>query len=175
MHRPSIWLMLVIVLASLLFLREPKLQQYDEGFLRWLLTNAPAPSGTVPLILVEIGRDAAGGKKVPEPAQRGDALSVSPVEFALFLQAALEFKPTVIAFESILQWRDRNKEQEQIFLDQAMHVPKMLVAAELTSTPDLDAPVAEIPGFSNVTGRRGALPEFSGIGRQPDEDTRLIS
>ena len=32
--------MLAIVLASLLFLREPRLQRYDETFLRWLLRNA---------------------------------------------------------------------------------------------------------------------------------------
>src|SRR5204863_506202 len=38
-----------------------------------------------------------------------------------------------------------------------------------------DAPVPEIPGFPNVTGRRGGLPEFSGINRQSDEDIRLIS
>jgi hypothetical protein len=74
-----------------------------------------------------------------------------------------------------LQWDDRRKDQEQIFVDQAMRVPKMVVAAELTPTPDLDAPVVEIQGFTQVTGRRGDLPTFSGISRQPDEDIRLIS
>lgn len=166
--------MLVILLASLLFLREPRLQRYDEGFLRWLLRNSPNPSGSVPLTVVEIGGDQMLQKKQADQQLSGRNMP-SPVELALFLQAALEFKPTVVAFESVLQWRDRNKDQEQIFLDQAMHVPKMLVAAELTATPDLDAPVVEIPSFPNVTGRRGALPEFSGISRQPDEDIRLLS
>jgi hypothetical protein len=175
MERPSIWLMLVIVLASLLFLREPRLQQYDEGFLRWLLTNSQPSGGTVPLTVVDIGREALPQKKQAEAQPRDGSTAVSPLEIALFLQAALEFKPTVVAFESILQWHDRNKEQEQIFLDQAMHVPKLMVAAELTATPDLDAPVPEIPAFPNVTGRRGGLPEFSGISRQPDEDIRVIS
>src|SRR4051794_2713534 len=126
MQRPSIWLMLVIILASLLFLREPKLQAYDEGFLRWLLINAPYQRQSVPLTVVEIGRDASQ-KKPGTPAQPGEGRSVSPVELALFLQAALEFKPTVVAFESLLQWRERDKEQGQVFLDQAMHVPKMMV------------------------------------------------
>jgi hypothetical protein len=45
----------------------------------------------------------------------------------------------------------------------------------LTATPDPDAPVAEISGFANVTGRRGDLPTFSGIEHQPDEDVRTLS
>jgi hypothetical protein len=164
--------MLAIVLASLLFLREPRLQRYDEGFLRWLLRNSRPTGGVIPLTIVDIGGDAADKKK-PETEQRA-IKKASPLEYALFLQAALEFKPTVIAFESILQWGERNKDQEQIFVDQAMRVPKLLVAAELTAAPDLDAPIVEIPGFTRVTGRRGDLPTFSGIARQADEDIRLL-
>ena len=165
--------MLAIVLASLLFLREPRLQRYDEGFLRWLLQNSRPTGGIVPLTIVEIGKGTEEQKKGAEP----DAASkeISPLEYALFLQAALEFKPTVVAFESVLQWTARNKDQEQIFVDQAMRVPKLLAAGELTAVPDLDAPVVEIPGFTQVTGKRGDLATFSGIGRQPDEDIRLIS
>ncbi len=169
MERPSIWLMLAIVLASLLFLREPRLQRYDERFLRWLLRNSPPHVATIPLTVVELGTDPLVNK---EGAAK---TTVTPLEFSLFLQGALEFKPTVVAFEPVLQFRESSKDQEQIFVDQAMHVPKLLVAAELTDTPDLDAPVTEIPGFTQVTGRRGDLPVFSGVARQPDEDIRLIS
>jgi hypothetical protein len=174
MERPSIWLMLAIVLASLLFLRDPRLQRYDEGFLHWLLTNSRPVGGSVPLTIVEIGKDAEKQKK-GEAEPRSASKEVSPLEYALFLQAALEFKPTVVALEPILQWTARNKDQEQIFVDQAMRVPKLLAAAELTAIPDLDAPVVEIPGFTQVTGKRGDLAIFSGISRQPDEDIRLIS
>lgn len=175
MQRPSIWLMLVILLACFFFLREPRLQQYDETFLRWLLKNSPQMGSMLPLTVVEIGRDPMVPKKQTDPT-KGDASSpISPIEFALFLQAALEFKPTVVAFQSILQWSERDKDQEQIFVDQAMRVPKMLVGAELTSTPDLDAPFIELPAFKQVTGRRGDLPAFSGISRQPGEDLRLVS
>ena len=175
MERPSIWLMLVIVLASLLFLREPRFQRYDEGFLRWLLRNSRPIGGAVPLTIVDISRDAAADKKKPDAEKRPATGPTSPIEFALFLQGVLEFKPTVVAFEPVLQWEERNKDQAQIFVDLAMRVPKLLAAAELTATPDLDAPVVEIPGFSHVTGRRGDLATFSGIARQPDEDIRLIS
>ncbi len=164
--------MLAIVLASLLFLREPRLQRYDEVFLRWLLRNSRPTGGSIPLTVVDIGGviDPTTGKS----EQRPNGV-FTPVEFALFLQAALEFKPTVVAFEPILQWDNTGKEQEQILVDQAMRVPKLLLAAELTATPDPDAPVVEIPGFSQVNGRRGDLPVYSGMSRQADEDLRLIS
>jgi hypothetical protein len=56
-----------------------------------------------------------------------------------------------------------------------MRVPKLLLGAELTASPDPDAPVPEIAGFSHVNGRRGDLPEFSGIEHQPSEDVRVLS
>src|SRR3954469_5329439 len=155
MERPSVWLMLAIVLASLLFLREPRLQAYDEIFLRWLLTNSQPHVAVVPLTVVDIGRD---DKSDPKTAAKTTttppkATATSPLEYSLFLQAAMEFKPTVIAFEPVLQWSERIHDQEQIFVDQAMRVPKLLAGVELTATPDLDAPVIEIPGFTQVTGR----------------------
>jgi hypothetical protein len=97
------------------------------------------------------------------------------MEFALFLQSVLEFQPTVVAFENVLKWRETEKDQEQVFIDQAMRVPRLLLAAELTTTPDPDAPGPEIAGFTQVTGKRGDLVEFSGIGRQPNEEMRLIA
>jgi len=159
MERPSIWVLVVVLLLGVLFLREPRLQRSEEVFLRWLLTNSPPASASAPLTMVEVG---------------GDRI-ISPLEFALFLQGVLEFKPTVVAIEPVLQWGDANKDQEQIFIDQAMRVPKLLLGAELTATPDPDAPVPEISGFMHVTGQRGNLVEFSGIERQPSEDVRLIS
>ena len=161
MERPSIWLMLAIILASLLFLREPRLQKLDEIYLRWLLHNARPVTARIPLTIVDVG---APNEPLP-----------TPLEFSLFTQAALEFKPTIVAFEPVLQWPESNPEQDQIFIDQAMRIPKLLVAAELTATADPDAPAVDIAGFTNVTGRRGDLPAFSGIGEQPAEDIRLLS
>src|SRR6202171_2508467 len=180
MHRPSIWLLLVILLASILFVREPRLQRFDENFLRWLIKNSQPSGAAVPLTVVDLGTGTLlqPDETETDPTEnflRGSSKTISPLEFALFLQAALEFKPTVIAFGPVLRWRARDKDQEQVFLDQAMRVPKLLLGAELTTSPDPDAPVPEIPGFTQVTGRRGDIPEFSGIGQQPDEDLRFIS
>lgn len=179
MQRPSLFLMLVVLLLGLLFLREPRLQQNEDGFLRWLLLNS-SPSGPLaPMTVVEIGNDPLlapdTGKVLPANTRRVVASTVSPLEFALFLQAALEFKPSVIAFENVLKWRERDNNQEQVFIDQAMRVPRLLLGAELTATPEPDAPGPEIAGFTHVTGKRGELMEFSGVSRQPGEDARLIS
>jgi CHASE2 domain len=159
MERPSIWVLLVVLLLGILFLREPRFQHSEDIFLRWLLKYSQLPKKPVPLTVVDIGRDG----------------NVPPLDFALFLQGVLEFKPTTIAVEPVLEWGERNKDQEQIFIDLAMRVPKLLLGAELTATPDPDAPIAEIPGFTHVTGRRGDLPAFSGIEHQPSEDVRIIS
>lgn len=180
MERPTLWLMVVVLLLGLLFLREPRLQRCDEIFLHWLLKNSQLRNARVPLTIVEVGRAAVSQKDDAEigPTERflrGAGSANSPLESALFLQAALEFKPTVVAFEQVLQWPERARDEEQIFVDQAMRVPKLLLSAELTATPDPDAPVPEIAGFPQVTGKRGDLVEFSGIGRQPSEDVRLIS
>jgi CHASE2 domain len=174
MQRPSLWPLLVVLLLGLLFLREPRFQRFEEVFLRWLERNSLPSGGPVPLTVVEIGGELAP-QKSRKPLTSGRSKNTLPLDLALFLQGILDFKPTIVAIEPILDWSEREKEQEQIFIDQAMLVPKLLLGAELTATPDPDAPVPEIPGFAQVTGRRGDIPEFSGIARQPNEDVRIIS
>jgi hypothetical protein len=185
MQRPpfGLWfqvlLMLVVLLLGLLFLREPRLQRREEFFLRWLLKNSDPHGPAASLTVVDVGHDPS---MEHDPAREGDenpvrtgGNTVSPMEFALFLQSVLAFQPTVVAFENILKWRETEREQEQLFIDQAMRVPRLLLAAELTATPDPDAPGPEIPGFTQVTGKRGDLIEYSGVGRQPNEELRLIA
>ncbi len=176
MQRPTIWISLVVLLLGVVYLREPRLEQTEEFFLRWLLRNSEPRGPLAPLTVVEIGHDAVLDRdplmelSSPHPGGSG----VSPLEFALFLQSVLDFQPTVVAFENVLRWRERDKDQEQVLIDQAMKVPRLLLAAELTKTADPDAPSQEIPAFIQVTGKRGDLVEFSGIGRQPSEEMSLI-
>ena len=171
--------MLVVLLLGLLLLREPRFQTWDDLYLRWLLKHSQPHGPQVPLTVVEIGRDPLMDARTSDEAAPAtppsSGIAISPLEFALFLQALLEFQPEVVAFENILRWRDRDKDQEQVFLDQAMRVPKLLVAAELTANPDPDDPGPEIRPFTDVKGKRGDLVEFSGVSRQPSEDMRLVS
>lgn len=159
MERPSALVVIVVLLLGVLFLFEPRFQRSEEIFLRWLLRYSQPAVKTVPTTIIEVGQEN------PPP----------PLETALLLQGLLGFKPTVVAIEPILQWSEGSKDQEQIFMDQAMRVPKLLLGAELTSSSDPDAPPAEIAGFTHVTGGRGDLPEFSGIEHQPSEDVRVLS
>ncbi|HST29945.1 MAG TPA: hypothetical protein VLK27_03810 [Chthoniobacterales bacterium] len=159
MERPSIFVIIAVLLLGVLFLFEPRFQRSEEIFLRWLLRHSQPAIKSMPLTIVEVG------KENPPP----------PLETALLLQGLLQFKPTVVGVEPILQWGEGNKDQEQIFIDQAMRVPKLMLGAELTPSSDPDAPPAEITGFTHVTGRRGDLPEFSGIEHQPSEDVRVLS
>jgi hypothetical protein len=173
------WFTLVILLLGILFLREARWQKSEEVFLRWLLKNAEPRGPVASLTVVEIGADQSQDNAPSELAPLGtsqrNTVTLAPFEMALFLKAALDFQPGLIAFENVLKWRERDKDQEQMFIDQAMRVPKLLLAAELTATPDPDAPGPELPGFSQVSGRRADLAEYSGISRQPVEDMRLIS
>jgi hypothetical protein len=179
MQRPSLWLMIVVLLAGILFLREPRLEKSEDVFLRWLLNNASLSGPNAPLTVVEVGHEQLLGpdelnKQAAPPVHVGPS-AVSPLEFALFLQAAIDFRPAVIAFENILKWRERDRDQEQVFIDQAMRAPRLLLGAELTTSPEPDNPGPDIAGFTQVEGKRGDLVEFTGISRQPEEDLRLIS
>src|SRR5215213_1387651 len=122
MRRNSALLMLVLLLLGVVLVREPRLALAEDWFLGWLLRHTQIEASPVPLTVVDIAQDSfrdpqgieTGGT---ERATRG--IAVSPLEFALFLQSVLDFKPDVVAFENVLRWRDRDKDQEQIFLDQA--------------------------------------------------------
>ncbi|MDQ3199693.1 MAG: CHASE2 domain-containing protein [Verrucomicrobiota bacterium] len=180
MRRPSPWLILVVILLGALILREPRLRQLEDVFLNWFMQHAETGLPQAPITLVEIGRDDFQRMTPPEvakPLPKGEAArrSLSPLEFALFLQAVLSFKPTVVALEPIVVWRDRDKLQEQVFIDQAMRVPKLLVAVELGGKGPHDPSPDDLPTLSNVAGTRGNLAEFTGVSRQPDDDIRLIS
>jgi hypothetical protein len=180
MRRPSPWLILVVILLGAIILREPRLQRVEDIFRGWFMEHAEGVLPPAPVTLVEIGRDdflrlMPQEEAKPLPAGEAGRRSLSPLEFALFLQAVLEFQPTVIGLEPIVIWRDRDKMQEQVFIDQAMRVPKLLVAVELGAKGSNDLAPDDVAAFSNVTGSRGNLATFAGVNRQPDDDIRLIS
>jgi hypothetical protein len=160
MSRPSLRLPLIVLLFGLLFFLAPPLERSEEIFLRWLVRNSAAPSVPVPLTIVEI----SDSHSLP-----------APTEVALFLQAALEFKPAVIAFEPVLKWTGNEKDEEQILIDQAMRVPKLLLGAELAPPPYTNEQRAEISGFDRISGSRDKLAKFSGVAWQPEDDLLLIS
>ena len=184
MRRPSAWLILVVILLGAFILREPRLQEVEDLFLSWFMQQSQPLLPAAPVTLVEISR--ADIQRMPAPLAPNDQTPqpdkdklegrfLAPLEYALFLQAVIEFQPAVVAIEPIVLWRDRDKEQEQIFIDQAMRVPKLLVGIELGAKGPRDLSPEDVPSFSQVSGERGRLTEFAGVSRQPDDDIRLIS
>ncbi len=180
MRRPSPWLICVVILLGALILREPRSQKIEDVFFSWFMEHSEPVLPPAPVTVVEIGREdfrRMTPVKATTSLSKGEATrrSLSPLEYALFLQAVLEFQPTVVGIEPIVIWRDREKDQEQIFIDQAMRVPKLLVGIELGGKGNRDLALEDVLTFSNVMGNRGNLPQFSGVNRQPDDDIRLIS
>ena len=180
MRRPSPWLILVVILIGTLILREPRLQKIEDVLFSWFMEHSEPILPPAQVTLVEIGREdfrRITPEEALQPLPKGEAArrSLSPLEYALFLQAVLEFQPTVVAIEPLVIWRDRDKDQEQVFIDQAMRVPKLMVGIELGGKSPRDIAVEDVLTFSKVTGSRGNLAQFSGVARQPDDDIRLIS
>ncbi|MEO8440113.1 MAG: CHASE2 domain-containing protein [Spartobacteria bacterium] len=178
--RPSPWLILVVILLGVFILRELRLRQIEDRFQGWFMEHAETALPPAQVTLMEIGRGdfrrlTPQGENRPAPEGEAARRSLSPLEYALFLQAVLEFQPTVIGLEPTVIWPERDKAQEQVFLDQAMRVPKLLVGLELGGKGPRDLAPDDLSTFPNVTGSRGDLPVFSGVSRQPDDDIRLIS
>jgi hypothetical protein len=180
MRRPSPWLILVVILLGAFILREDRLQRVEDGLLAWFLENSESTRPPAQVAQVEIGRDdfqrlTPEEERKPLPKGQAARRSLSPLEYALFLQAILEFQPTVIGIQPVVIWRARDKTQEQVFIDQAMRVPRLLIAIELGGKGPNDLAPDDLPTLPNVSGPRGYLAQFSGVKRQPDEDIRLIS
>ena len=179
-RRPSPWLILVVILLGAFILREERLQRVEDILLAWFLENSESTLPPAQVTQVEIGREdfqrlTPAEERKPLPKGQAVRRSLSPLEYALFLQAILEFQPTVIGIEPVVIWRERDKTQEQVFIDQAMRVPKLLTAIELGGKGPSDLAADDLPTLPEVSGPRTYLAEFSGVKRQPDEDIRLIS
>src|SRR5947208_13894180 len=98
-------LAIVVLLAALLLARDPYVEKADAFFLDWLLRNTPASGDHAPLTVVEIGCGPTVEKQPNQqapgnsPESHPCAGTVSSLEFALFFQAILEFKPSIITVD----------------------------------------------------------------------------
>src|SRR5690349_11549195 len=72
MRRPSLWLLLVIILLGAFILREPRLQALDDTLQGWFMEHSESVLSSTPVTLVEIGRDdiqrlSPSGELLPVP------------------------------------------------------------------------------------------------------------
>ena len=181
MSRPASWFLLVVGLAGLLLARESRqpfgsLAGVDRGFLDWLAANtkpagasARAVSEAPPVTLVEIDDSV-----LDTPGR----WPLTALDYASFLEIVQRYDPAVVAVAPVLDLPPSTPGSEQILLDQALTVSRLLLAVQL----GVDAPagrdpagVAEFPAVGEVSGPVGALPEFTELSSAPNARLGLLA
>lgn len=171
--------MILVALVGLVLMREsrqPPIDGLDEGFADFLAINARRSGEPAPVTLV--GIDEGSLKERPWPW--------TPLEFAIFFQAAEVFKPAASATDEMLHWDPKQMtpdaarklpQYQKILREHVLRSSKVLVGARLGYPEDatMPPPVQETPLIRNVTGDLSGIPEFTAIEAQADEDFRLSS
>jgi CHASE2 domain-containing sensor protein len=169
---------MVLLLGAFLSVeaRRDPVAKIERRFADWIAANNTPAAQPARVTLVEINDSSLGD---------GHAWPWAPLDYALFMEAALQFKPDVIAIEPVLDWPDANaaktgapKKQgqyEKILHDSILKAPKVVLGAQLGFPADADAvpKPAPVPVLNHAPGDISAIPEFTIIERQPEEDYRL--
>lgn len=171
--------MILVALVGLVLMRESRqspIDGLDESFADFLAINARRAGEPAPVTLV--GIDDGSLKDRPLPW--------TPLEFALFFQAAEAFKPAASATSELLYWDPKLlppdaarklPQYQNILREHVLRSSKVLVGAKLGYPEDssMPPPVQETPLIRNVSGDLSGIPEFTAIETQADEDFRLSS
>ncbi len=171
--------MILVALVGLVLMREsrqPPIDGLDESFADFLAINSRRTEEPAPVTLV--GIDESSLKERPWPW--------TPLEYALFFQAAEVFKPAAAATSELLHWDPKQMTPEaarklpqyqKILREHVLQSSKVLLGAQLGYPEDetMPPPVQETPLIRNVTGDLSGIPEFTAIETQADEDFRLSS
>ena len=171
--------MILVALVGLVLMRESRqspIDGLDEGFADFLAINARRAGEAAPVTLVAI--DEGSLKERPWPW--------TPLEYAIFFQAAEGFKPAASATNEVLRWDLKQmspdagrkvSQYQKILREHILRASKVLLGAQLGYPEDssMPPPVQETPLIRNVTGDLSGIPEFTAIEAQADEDFRLSS
>jgi CHASE2 domain-containing sensor protein len=171
--RSAPWFLLVICLAGIFLARESRrpgpLAGIDRAFFDWLTVNAGLPPessagihSTVTLVEIDDSIADTPGR-----------LPLAPLEYASFLQAVAKYDPAVVAIEPVLEWSKLPAGTEEILADQALMLPKLLLAVELGSNPESRRDPASLPALGSVSGNPAALADFPEIVAAPS--ARLLT
>lgn len=177
MQKTAAFLMVSVLVTGLLLMsesrREPAVGAVDDAFADWVSTNATRTPPPAHVALVEINDSSVAGEH---------AWPWSPLEYALFLQAAEHLKPEVIGIEPVLIWKEavpvppQKMAQYRNYLhDYILQAPKLVLGAQLGVPEDPDAAPALQPAplLRNVKGDTRGIPQYTDIVRQAQEDYRL--
>jgi len=154
----------------------PPLAGTEETFISWLVANSNGEHAGAPVTLIEINDNCLVDQPLPW----------SPLNYALFLDAATQFKARVAAIEPALAWDDQRLTPEQMLqqpqYERYLHecvlrTPLLELGAVLGYPEDPDVlPAAQpMPVFRNVTGAMDAVPDYMVVEAEPGEDIRLTA
>lgn len=181
MQKQAAFLMVAVLLLGLFLMRESRVgagARIETGYGDWLAANAARTVPPARVTLVEIDDHSIASEH---------AWPWSPLEYALFLRAALPFKPEVTGIEPVLDWKgappvggDSAQKMEQgrsALRDSVLQAPKLVLGAQLGSPDDPETvpplqPAPLLPG-RNITGDTRDIPLFTDITAQAEEDFRL--
>ncbi len=173
MPRSAFPFLLIVCLTGLLLARESRqptgaLAGVDRAFFDWLSENSrlprQEPTGTV--TLVEIDDSVAGS-----PGR----LPLGPLEYSVFLQAVGRYGPAVVAIAPVLDWTQNSAGSEQILLDQAIAVPRLLLAVRLGSSVENPRDPASLAALTDVRGNVAAVPEFPEVVGAPNPQILAVA
>jgi len=171
--------MFTVLVLGILLLRQadaPPLAGIEENFISWLSANSNAGHAAAPVTLVEINDNCLLNYSWPW----------SPLNYALFLNAATQFQARAVGIEPVLAWDDKTlpadqllqqPQFEKILHDSILRTPKLELGAELGTPedPDILPPMQPLPLLRTVTGAMDAVPEYTVIEAEPGVDIRLTT
>lgn len=172
--------MILALLAGLALMRESlhePLASWDNAFADFVAMHSRHGAPPAPVTLVEITDSSLTGHPWPW----------NPLDFSLFFQATLPYKPEVVAIDQVLDWEksmilpeDQTRklpQYEKILRDNILRAPKMLLGSTLglPDDPQVIPPLQEVPLLRNIKGRLSDVPEYIVVEQQPSEPFRLSS
>jgi hypothetical protein len=177
MSRSGPHFVILVLLVGLFLLRESHqspLRELDEGFTDFLASHTERPKNGTGLTLVEINDSTLQAHPWPW----------SPLDFALFFQAAHGLSAGTAASAEVLQWEsgpERGESQSKqaqyrtLLREHLLRTPKCLLGAHLSfpKDPQMIPPLQEVPRLERVRGDIRQIPEFTAIGLQAEPDLQL--
>jgi len=163
--RIPLFLLLVLISGGLLHRetgREP-FRSMEESFAAWLSTNSGRPPTPAPTVMVEIGEEELTRQEWPW----------SPLDYALYANAATAFQSRVVAFEPLLSWENPDANHLSLLRTRLLRAPQVLFGGQLGFVDGTHPPLPEgIAVLRQVFGNTGKLRDFTQVILQPDPALR---
>jgi hypothetical protein len=177
MSRSGPQFVILVLLVGLFLFRESHqspLREVDAGFTDFLASHTERPKKGAALTLVEIDDSALQAHPWPW----------SPLDFALFFQAAQGLSAGTAAVAEVLHWEsgpDRGDSQSKraqyriLLREHLLRTPKCLLGAHLgfPEDPQIIPPLQEVARLERIRGDIRQIPEFTAIGLQAEPDLQL--